>query len=137
MNLRQSKRVFKKLLIHRCDVFSKKRVRVGTQWLERFVRVEHNVKCRLSTLQRQNTDYQINLQQEFITPYVLYSFPMNIKQDDRILFKGQKNSLKQWYEVKTIPRNPSFLDHHYESPVDTLGREYSIIEEDGVVYLHE
>lgn len=131
MNLRQSKRAFKRLLIHRCDVFSKKRVRVGTQWLERFVRVEREMKCRVSTAVRSNTEVTHNNQQDFISPYTLYCFPAEIKQDDRICFQGR------FYEVKTVPRDPSFLSHHFEVPIDNLNRVYEIKTEDGVVYLHE
>lgn len=131
MNIRQSKRVFKRLLIHRCDVFSKKRVRVGTQWQERFIRFEHDMRCRVSTTVRVNTEVTKHNQQDFISPYTLYCFPADIKQDDRILFQGR------FYEVKAVPRDPSFLNHHLEVPIDNLNRDYEIKTENGVVYLYE
>lgn len=129
MRLSQSQRIFKKQLIHECDVFSKKRIRVNNQWKNTYVRVGREVKCRVSTVVRQNTEQTPQDRQEFVTPYVIYMLPMDVKQADRILFKGL------WYEVKTKVRNPSFLDHHYELPVDTTDEDYKIIEVDGVVML--
>ncbi|MFC5587559.1 hypothetical protein ACFPRA_01380 [Sporosarcina soli] len=129
MNFKKSQRLFKKTLKDECDIFSKKRTRVNGQWKEAYIRVGHQVKCRVSTVVRQNTEQTPQERQEFVTPYVIYMLPMDVKQDDRILFKNL------WYEVKTKPRNPSFADHHYELPVDTTDQEYKIIEVDGVVML--
>lgn len=129
MNFRKSQRIFKTTLTHTCDVFSKKRVRVGSQWKDMYIRVGHDVKCRVSTMVRSNTEQTPQDRLEFVTPYVIYMLPMDVKQDDRILFKGN------WYEVKTKVRNPSFADHHYELPVDTTDENYKVIEKDGVVMI--
>lgn len=129
MRLSQSQRIFKKQLIHECDVFSKKRIRVQNQWKAMYVRVGHNVRCRMSTVVRQNTEQAPQDRVEFVTPFIMYMLPMNVKQDDRILFKGN------FYEVTTKVRNPSFLDHHYELPCDSLDDQYKVIEVDGVVML--
>lgn len=129
MNLSKSQRIFKKQLIHECDVFSKIRVREGRDWAFKYVRIGHDVKCRMSTLVRQNTEGEPNLRHEFVTPYRLYMLPMPVKQDDYILFKGT------FYQVKTKPINPSFLDHHYELPCDTTDDTFDIIEKDGMVML--
>lgn len=131
MNLRKSQRVFKSTLKDRCDVYSKERVRVGMEWKELYIRVEKDVPCRVSTLQRQDTEGLPNNRQEFITPYVLYTLPIKIKQDDRVHFKNN------WYEVTTKVRNPSFLDHHYESPIDTTDEKYKVVEMKGGAYLEQ
>lgn len=129
MRLKQSQRIFKKLLTHKCDVYNKKRIRLNGQWKELFIREEYKAKCRLSVNIRATTDYVKDDRQVFPTPFTIYSLPMEVKQDSRILLEGK------WYEVKAVPRNPSLANHHLELPVEIMSNKYSVKENDGMFFI--
>lgn len=130
MRLKQSQRIFKKLLTHKCDVYNKKRIRLNGQWRELFIREEHKAKCRLSVNIRATTDYVKDERQVFPTPFTIYTLPINVKQDSRILLGGN------WYEVKAVPRNPSLANHHLELPVEIMSNSY-VVKNDGDMYFLE
>lgn len=129
---RQSQRIFKKQLIHRCDVFAKKRIRVGSDWQELYVRVETQVSCRMSTNKSSRLqENQVEAMQQFFSPFTLYSLPMQIKSDDRVLLYVKSGDVwepERFYETKAEPMNPSFLNHHYETACENMTRTYEIKE---------
>lgn len=130
MRLKQSKRILKSILKDRCQVFVKKRTRVNGQMKELFVRTEEHAECRLSVnTNRGGADYVVDQRQTFPSPVTIYTLPIEIKQDARIYLKGT------WYEVKSVPRNPSLEDHHLELPVEVLDGQYKIIEGKDYAYM--
>lgn len=129
MRINQSKRILKSILKDRCQVFVKKRTRVNGQMKELFVRTEESAACRLSVANRQRTDFVLDQRQTFPSPFTIYMLPIEVKQDSRIYLRGV------WYEVKSMPRNPSLENHHLELPVEVLDGQYKIIEGKDYAYM--
>ena len=133
--LKKSQKLFAQQLIHRCDVFAKKRTRVGSQWQEVYMEVVHQHACRMSTKGASDSERNTENQQKFVDSYTLFSLPMDIKQDYRVLLYTKQGATwipGSFYEVKGVPRDPSFIGHHYEVPCEVMPTTYTIVEMNGI-----
>lgn len=145
---KQSQKIFEKQLIHRCDVFQKLRMRVDGQWRELYVRVEKKVKCRMSTYKSsKENESHTESQQKFFAPYTLYSLPIKIGSDYRVILYAEQDAVGEWingqfFETTSEPMNPSFLNHHFETPCENMVTTYEVKEimnaqGDIIVYLDD
>lgn len=116
MNYKQSKRAFRRLLISRCNVYRKMRVRHNSGFQHIYVRVSEAERCRYSTVSRLNSENVKDDRHGYWTESVFYLQDIEMKQGDRIVWNGDI------YEVKLHPRNPSGINHHMECPVEILDR---------------
>ncbi|OLN21711.1 hypothetical protein BTO30_13490 [Domibacillus antri] len=134
MNLTKSQRIFKRQLIHEVEIYRKKRFREGSVWKEEFVFLK-KIKCRLSTNTPSKTGDEVltENQQRFLSPFTLYSLPDDIKADDRFVFYHSRGHTL--YEAVSSPRNPSFLDHHYETPLEEINLTVEFVNSGTAVYM--
>ncbi|WLR50035.1 hypothetical protein LC040_12150 [Bacillus tianshenii] len=116
---RKSQRRFKKQLIHTAAVFREEEYRDGYEWKEEFVH-KKDIQCRISTSTPKNDEVKQYEQQQFTPVFTLYCLPEDIEPNDRIVHNGKL------YEVKSEPRDPSHVGHHYEVPLERLNLNFEI-----------
>ncbi|WP_338749792.1 hypothetical protein [Bacillus sp. FJAT-52991] len=132
MNLKKSQRIFKKQLIHEIEIYRKKRFRDGSLWREEFVFLK-KIKCRISTNTPKSDEVLTEKQQQFLSPFTMYSLPDDIKADDRLVFYHSAG--RTIYQAVADPRNPSFLDHHYETPLEETNLTVKFVDSNDIVYM--
>jgi hypothetical protein len=134
MNLKKSQRIFKRQLIHEVEIYRKKRFRDGAQWREEFIFLK-KIQCRVSTNTPSKTGDQVltEEQQRFLSPFTLYSLPDDIKADDRFVF--YHGDSRMIFEAVSKPRNPSFLNHHYETPLEEINLTVDFVTAGATVYM--
>ncbi|ANB66173.1 hypothetical protein GFC29_3877 (plasmid) [Anoxybacillus sp. B7M1] len=126
----RTKRALSRVFIHEIEIYRKQPVRIGMQWQERFVLVGR-IKGRMTTKNPTEREKMrvVNGEQRYEPSVVFFCFPSDIQADDRVIFQNQL------YEVVGQPRNPSFVDHHYEVPLEPLPQSFKRKEEGNLIYL--
>ncbi|MED4914372.1 hypothetical protein [Parageobacillus thermoglucosidasius] len=126
----RTKRALSRVFIHEVEVYRKQSVRIGMHWQERFVLIGR-IQGRMTTKNPMEQEKMkvVNGEQRYEPNVVFFCFPADIQADDRLVFQNRL------YEVVAEPRNPSFMDHHYEVPLEPLPHSFRKAEDGNLIYL--